>query len=144
MADTERMVAEAMEQIRSILTTDRVVGEPMQIGSATVVPLVSVGFAFGGGSGTETGKSGPAGGGQGAAGGGGIKPVALVISDDQGIRVESVKQNSSSLAESVAAIVKRVADEHTGSEKKAAGASGEGSSGAGAATGTADADSPAS
>jgi uncharacterized spore protein YtfJ len=126
MADTEQMIEKALEQIKSILTTDRVVGDPMQIGTATVVPLVSVGFAFGGGSGTETGKTGPAGGGQGTAGGGGIKPVALVISDEQGIRVESVKQSSSSLAESVAAIVKRVADERTGSGTGTSDAGGSG------------------
>ncbi|MDA3951210.1 MAG: spore germination protein GerW family protein [Spirochaeta sp.] len=122
MADTEKMIAEALERIQTLLTTERVVGDPIQIGAATVVPLVSIGFGFGSGSGTEEGKTGPAGAGQGAAGGGGIKPVALVISDEHGVRVEPVKQSSSSLADSVAKIVKHVAEEHSSSEKAASGA----------------------
>ncbi len=107
MADAEKIVSETVEQIKSLLSSERVVGDPIQIGEATILPLLSIGFGFGGGGGHEgAGESG-----QGAGAGGGIKPIALVISDTKGVRVEPVKQASSSLIESVAAIVQRVMDE---------------------------------
>jgi len=107
MADTERIIATTVEQIKALLTGERVVGEAIRIGDATIVPLMSVGFGFGGGGSVESASES----GQGAGAGGGIRPVALVIADAGGVRVEPVKQSSSSLIESVAAIVQRVIDE---------------------------------
>jgi uncharacterized spore protein YtfJ len=104
MADTEKIISETVEQIKSLLTSEQVVGQPIQIGEATILPLFSIGFGFGGGG----GKEGAGDNGQGAGAGGGIKPIALVISDAKGIRVEPVRQASSSLIESVATIVERV------------------------------------
>jgi uncharacterized spore protein YtfJ len=122
MADTERIISATVEQIKALLTGERVVGEAIQIGGATIVPLMSVGFGFGGGGSVESASES----GQGAGAGGGIRPVALVIADANGVRVEPVKQSSSSLIESVAAIVQRVMDEKAGDtgSGKAAGTAG--------------------
>jgi uncharacterized spore protein YtfJ len=74
----------------------------MSFGDTTVVPLVSVGFAFGagggGGSGTtpEKGESGEGGGGGGGAGGG-IKPIAVLIIQDGAVRLERIPDEPSGL-----------------------------------------------
>ncbi|MFP4153938.1 MAG: GerW family sporulation protein [Alkalispirochaeta sp.] len=115
MADTERIITTTVEQIKTLLTGDRVIGEAIRIGDATIVPLMSVGFGFGGGGSVESASES----GEGAGAGGGIRPVALVIADASGVRVEPVKQSSSALIESVAAIAQRVMDEKgTGAGKE--------------------------
>jgi uncharacterized spore protein YtfJ len=113
MGEAEQVITAVVEQVKALLASERVVGEPIQLGEATILPLVSVGFGFGGGSGIEgKASSGTNGGsGSGAGAGGGIKPVALVISDASGVRVEPIKEHSSSLGEAIAQVVKAVAEE---------------------------------
>ncbi len=53
-----------------------------------MVPLVSLGFGFGVGT-SETGG--------GIGGGGGVKPVAVVVMDENGVRLESVRMASSTI-----------------------------------------------
>ena len=90
-----------------MLNTNTVVGEPIQIEGATIIPLVSVGFGIGagGGTGTSTDKSKGEGSGAGTGGGGGIKPIALIIADKNGVRVEPIKGGASSVLEKVVEVV---------------------------------------
>ena len=119
MEDTQNMVKTSMEEIRGMLSAGTVVGEPMVVGGNTIIPLVSVGFGFGGGSGTGKGGSSEKdtgeGSGGGTGGGGGVKPVALIIVNEEGVKVEAIKGAVSSLAESVSDLVVKVM------EKQAAG-----------------------
>ena len=87
MEEVEKLLASAVAELEKILSSKTVVGEPITIGEATLIPLVSVGFGFGagGGSGTQPGQTGQGSGG-GTGGGGGIKPIAVVIIDKQGVR----------------------------------------------------------
>jgi uncharacterized spore protein YtfJ len=118
MGEAEQVITAVVEQVRTLLASERVMGEPVTLGETTILPLVSVGFGFGGGSGIEGKSSGSAneGSGAGAGAGGGIRPVALVISDASGVRVEPIKEHSSSLAESIAQVVKVVAEEKSRSK----------------------------
>ena len=83
MEETQTLVKTSMEEIRGVLSAERVVGEPIVVNGNTIIPIVSVGFGFGVGGGTgkggkseqETGE----GSGSGTGGGGGTKPVALII-----------------------------------------------------------------
>lgn len=113
MGEAEQVITAVVEQVKSLLASERVIGDPITLGETTILPLVSVGFGFGGGSGLEGKSSAGTDGGKGAGGGagGGIRPVALVISDAQGVRVEPIKEHSSSLAESIAQVVKVVSEE---------------------------------
>ena len=109
------------DEIKELLSTKRVVGEPIQIGNCTVIPLVSLGFGFAGGGGS--GKGGPAkaigeGEGGGTGGGGGIKPVALIIIDDNGVRLEPVRGTVSSMAESLADLAAKVLRRDKKDDKK--------------------------
>ena len=119
MEDTQNLVKTSMEEIRGMLSANRVAGEPIVVGGNTIIPIVSVGFGFGGGGGTSKGgKSGKEmgeGTGMGTGGGGGVKPVALIIVNEEGVRVETIKGTVSSLAESVSDLVVKVM------EKRAAG-----------------------
>ena len=115
MDKSQEIVSTTVEQIKTLLTTDRVVGDAIQIGDATILPLVSIGFGFGGGSGEN--NEGKSGGGAGAGAGGGVKPVALVISDAKGIRVEPINPGLSSLATSVSEIVRTVMEQRSGTDK---------------------------
>ena len=119
MEDTLNLVKTSMEEIRGMLSAERVVGEPIVIGGNTIIPVVSVGFGFGGGGGTGKGgrsdKETGEGRGEGTGGGGGVKPVAMIIVNEEGVRVEAIKGTVSSLAESVSDLVVKVM------EKRAAG-----------------------
>ena len=119
MEETPNLVKTTMEEIRGMLSAGRVLGEPIIVGGNTIIPLVSVGFGFGTGGGTGKGgkseKETGEGRGGGTGGGGGVKPVALIIVNEEGVRVEAIKGTVSSLAESVSDMVVKVM------EKRAAG-----------------------
>ncbi|UCD09906.1 MAG: hypothetical protein JSU79_04480, partial [Dehalococcoidales bacterium] len=78
-------------EIEKILTTRTVVGEPMTVEGATIIPLISIGFGFGAGGGAGKGESKQRGEGSmgGTGGGARVRPVALVVIDKEGnVRVE--------------------------------------------------------
>ena len=72
------------ESLEKFLQTKTVVGEPIAIGSITLIPIISVSFGLGGGGG-EGGTSGSdTGSGTGAGAGGRVSPKAiLVIKNDE-------------------------------------------------------------
>lgn len=85
------MFRDSLKEMEQLLSGKSVVGDAIQIGDATVIPLLSTGFGFGGagGSGKAPGNEGEGtGGGTGA--GGGVKPVAVIISDATGVRIERI------------------------------------------------------
>ncbi len=100
-------------EMQKSLSARTVVGDPISIEGKTVIPLVSVGMGFG--AGTGTGKGQEAGGG-GGGGGLGMKPVAVIIADQQGVRVERLKEAKQSLVGQLAEALPRIAE---GMPKKA-------------------------
>jgi len=107
MNDIENLFGKAIAEIERLMNTKTVVGDPISVDGTTLIPLVSVGFGFGVGSGEGNDpKKGPGSGG-GTGGGGGVKPVAVVVIDKSGVRVESVKGGAASLLEKVADIASR-------------------------------------
>lgn len=127
MEDIERLVEKSMAEIEKVLSSKAVVGEPITYEGNTIIPLMTLGFAFGaaGGSGKGFGKgdrkaSGAEGSGEGIGegtlGGGGIKPTALVIINKDGVRVEPVKGGAASVLEKIGDTVGKVVEKR--SEKK--------------------------
>ncbi|WP_462322753.1 GerW family sporulation protein [Halochromatium sp.] len=102
--DVEDMVHAVLSQMQTALDTKHVVGEPIQIGDYTIVPLMSVGFGFGTGKGTGKGEELMKGEGMGwaSAGGGGMKPLAVVLIGPDGATVESLKGATASVVETLA------------------------------------------
>lgn len=91
MNESEEIIKTTVEEIEKVLSTKTVMGEPTTIQGTTIIPLISVGFAFGAGAGSGKSKDTGEGVGSGGGGGGGAKPVAVLIIDDKGIRVEAIK-----------------------------------------------------
>ncbi len=105
MEEVERLLGKAVEELERILSSKTVVGDPITIGDKTLIPLVSVGFGFGAGGGTGAPPGQPQGSGGGTGGGGGIKPVAVLVIDPQGVRMEPVKGGTATLMEKIADVV---------------------------------------
>ena len=93
MENVEVLFDKAIGEIERMLNSKTVVGEPMEIAGNTLIPLVNVGFGFGVGTG----------------GGGGVKPVALIVINEDGVHVESIKSGAASAFEKVAETVGKAA-----------------------------------
>ncbi|MDA1128400.1 MAG: spore germination protein GerW family protein [Chloroflexi bacterium] len=107
MEDVERLLKGSAEEMEKLLSSKTVVGEPLIVNGNTVVPLLSIGSGFGAGGGSGKGKKGGdegEGSGGGTGGGGGVKPVAVIIINDDGVRVEPVAGPPSTLEKVGAAI----------------------------------------
>ena len=119
MTDVENLFGKAIGEIERMLNTKTVVGEPIVVEGNTLIPLVSVGFGFGvgAGEGTDPKKGGGTGGGTG--GGGGVKPVAMIVVNKDGVRIESIKGGTASVLEKVAEAVGKATSARSGSSKAA-------------------------
>ena len=93
-ADIIRAITDEMQKSLSAKT---IVGDPFTIEGKTIIPLVSIGMGFGAASDVGKSQEGLAKGGGG--GGLGIKPVAVIVIDQQGVKVERLKESKHSLAE---------------------------------------------
>jgi uncharacterized spore protein YtfJ len=115
--DVEKLFGTAVNEIERMLNSKTVVGDPITIEENTLIPLVSVGFGFGvgGGEGADPKKCSGTGGGTG--GGGGIKPVALIVINKDGVRIESIKGGTASVLEKVAELAGKAVAEKSTSKK---------------------------
>ncbi len=112
MEHVEKIFKDAVEEIERMLNSKAVVGEPINIEGNTIIPLVSIGFGFGAGGASgkcpvKADQSEGYGGGTGA--GGGIKPVAVIIVNKDGVRLESVKGATGSVLAKVVEAIGKVA-----------------------------------
>jgi len=111
MENIEKLFDKAVGEIERMLNTKTVVGEPIKIEGTTLIPLVNVGFGFGVGAGEGTEPQKGSGHGGGTGGGGGVKPVALVIIQEDLVRVEPIKSGTASVLEKVAEAIGKAASE---------------------------------
>jgi uncharacterized spore protein YtfJ len=72
-----------VDEIGTLARTETVVGEALQLGEHTVIPISRVSVGFGGGSGEGEGSDPTKGGGKGTGGGGGggvrVEPAAFIV-----------------------------------------------------------------
>ena len=103
MEEVDSLVKTTLGEIEKVLSTTTVVGEPITIQDATLIPLISVGFGFGAGGGSGKGEAKQKGEGSGGGTGGGawIKPVAMVIVDKEGVRIEPIKGGMATAIEKI-------------------------------------------
>ncbi len=136
MTETADPIKTTVEEIERILNSKTVVGQSMTIEGFTIIPLISIGFGFGSGAGIgrcgrkEKGEG--EGSGSGSGGGGGVRPVALIIIDKTGVRVEPVKSGITHAIESIGITIPNTVEkisqkimdmvsERLGKKEKAAG-----------------------
>lgn len=118
MEEVENLIKVCLGEIERMLTTKTVVGEPMTVEGNTIIPLVSIGFAFGGGGGSGKGpKETGEGTGGGTGGCGGIKPVGVIVVNKEGVRIEPIKGTAVSLAEKIADTVDKVMEKRAEAKK---------------------------
>lgn len=112
MPAVEPLFKTAVDEIERMLNSKTVVGESFTVGDNTIIPLVSVGFGFaaGGGEGREGTKT--EGNGAGTGGGGGVKPVAILVVNNDGVRLEPVKSGVASAVEKIAESIAKGVTEH--------------------------------
>ena len=101
MEDVNKLLKTAVEDIERVLNSKTVVGDPITVEGATIIPLVSIGFGFGAGGGSQ--KSGSDGGNVagGTGAGGGVKPVAVVIISADGVKLQPLTGGTISILEKV-------------------------------------------
>ena len=109
MNNIESLFEKSIGEIERMLNSKTVVGEPIEIAGNTLIPLVNVGFGFGVGSGEGNEPQRGSGHGGGTGGGGGVRPVALIIINDEGVHVESIKSGAASAFEKIAETVGKAA-----------------------------------
>ena len=114
MAEVAELVKTTLAEIERILSTKTVVGEPMTVGGNTIVPLVSIGFAFGGCGGIGGQKDG-----SGAGGGGGVRPVGVIVVSDDGVKVEPIRGRMAGVVEAVSEGIGQIAERRRDRKKEA-------------------------
>ncbi|MDF0590334.1 GerW family sporulation protein [Candidatus Methanocrinis natronophilus] len=112
MTEVEALLKATIGEMERLLATKTVIGEPITAGEKTVIPLLSVGAGFGVGAGSGKGDEGMGGG---AGGGFGMRPVAVIVIEEDAVRVEPVRKGGGSLieqlADNVPQLIKKVIDE---------------------------------
>ena len=106
MSEIESLIKTTLSEIERILSSKSVVGEPITVEGNTIIPLMSIGFGFGGGGGIGKGGEKGEGGGSGTGGGGGIKPVGVIVINKDGVKIELTKGT-------VVPLVERITDAAT-------------------------------
>jgi len=92
MEVVESLVKTTLQELEKVLSTRTVIGEPIVVEGATLIPVISVGFGFGAGGGEGKGETKQKGEGAGGGTGGGawVRPKAVIIIDKGGVRIEPI------------------------------------------------------
>ena len=119
MEELQGLIKTTLDEIQKAICSSSIVGEPKQVGDTTIVPLISTGFWFAGGGGHDklTEKKLKEGEKFGTGGGAGVRPVALVLIDKDGARVEPIKGLVSGTIEKIAEKVPEMVTAFRGQQK---------------------------
>jgi uncharacterized spore protein YtfJ len=112
MEHVESLLKATLAEVERLLSTRTVVGEPINVDGQTIIPLIAVGFGFGagGGSGREQKTTRLEGLGAGSGAGGGVKPVAVIIVNKDGVHLESIRRGAATMVEKVGEAVGKIMD----------------------------------
>lgn len=88
------LIKNTLRETQQLMTSKTVVGDPIQAGEHTVIPVSKVTFGFGGGGaeGTEKNKGGT---GQGVGGGWSIEPIAFVVIGKDSVKLMTIGDRES-------------------------------------------------
>ncbi len=115
MEVVESITRTTLQEIEKVLTSRTIVGEPVTFDGRTIIPIISVAFGFGAGGGTgKTENRRGEGEGGGTGGGALVRPVAVIIADKDGMRVEPVVGGISGavekMGESIPRLIERIVE----------------------------------
>ncbi|MFZ5946293.1 MAG: GerW family sporulation protein [Bacillota bacterium] len=119
--DFSNNINSLFEKLQSFFRTETVVGNPIHVGSITLVPIISVSFGAGSGSGVGKDNKGNDGTGGGAGAGGKITPNAILVIKNDEVSVISLNSKGSleKIVDLVPEIIAKVQKETTKSEDEA-------------------------
>ncbi|MBN2105130.1 sporulation protein [bacterium] len=108
------LVKTVLKELREISKTQTVVGDPIKVQAATVIPVskVSLGFGIGGGEGSEKSSAY-----EGTGGGISIEPQAFIVVQNEKVELISLKKTGTALGE-VVDLVPKVLDRMQKMKKK--------------------------
>ncbi len=123
------LIALVSDQVGNVAQSDVVIGDPIELGATTIVPLSRVSIGFGGGGaqgegepprkkGRRHGGKGRGGGG-GAGGGGKVRPVGVIVFGPDGVSVQPIADEKGvldKLFDKVPALIEKLRDVFEGSD----------------------------
>ncbi len=116
----EAILGSITSELKTIAKTESIVGEPMEIGEKTIIPVIKMRLGFGAGAGEDTSGGKQSGGGGG--GGVSIEPAAFITIVGDEISVLSPKGSRfEKIAESVPGIVTKIMEIKGKSEESSPG-----------------------
>ncbi|MCX7774467.1 MAG: spore germination protein GerW family protein [Clostridia bacterium] len=106
----QQNVSGMMEKLEKFLVNKTVVGEQIQVGEVTIIPLLSIGFGMGAGLGDGRDEKNTGGAGGGGGMGATVKPVAMMVIKNGNVEVIPVKKASGleKLVEMVPGLMEKV------------------------------------
>jgi len=112
MEIVENLVKTSLGEVEKVLSARTVVGDPITIEGITLIPVISVGFAFGAGGAEGKGESKSRGEGAGSGVGGGawVRPKAVIIIDKEGVRIEPIMAGMSFAVEKMGEAIPRMVE----------------------------------
>jgi len=109
MMNVDAIFKSAMEELRSMVKSDMILGEPIRMGeNVMVIPVCKIRFGFGSGSGNPTAEAG----GAGFAGAGSVDPVGFLTIVDSTVQLLSFKSPTGTVdrvIDSVPGLVEKLA-----------------------------------
>ncbi|MDH5490358.1 MAG: spore germination protein GerW family protein [Myxococcales bacterium] len=104
MEQVQEIIEQVSATLADIAQSDVVVGQPMEFGEVTVVPISRVAAGFGGASGEGRGEGGSGrrggsgtGKGTGTGGGAKVRPVAVIVFSPSGVEILPIDERQSKL-----------------------------------------------
>jgi len=85
------VMSSILEKLEKFLQTKTVIGEQIQVGNITLIPIISVSFGFGGGEGDNKNEEN----GSGAGAGGRVSPKAIIMVKNDEVTVLSLNDKNS-------------------------------------------------
>ncbi len=116
----EQIIKTLMDEIKAIARTETILGQPITVGGATIIPVcrIMLGFGAGGGEGEMEEKKG---GGSGGGGGGGVKvePAAFVVIRGEEVTVMGARPGKlEGLFEAVPGIIEKIQKARKGKKEE--------------------------
>lgn len=120
------LVRSTLEELKDLMTSKTVVGDPINAGDHTVIPVSKVTFGFGGGGGNNASddKKNETGEGQGIGGGWKISPVAFIVLGPDGPKLLTIGEKESAISKlmdltpKVVDTITNIVDSKTSNDKK--------------------------
>ena len=96
MPQIEQIIERVMGELHQIVKTETVIGEPLQTGNITIIPVSKISFGFAAGSGKKEHSQ------SGTGGGATVEPIAFLVIDETGkIQVTPIGDRETSIGQLV-------------------------------------------